>query len=122
MFQRGRRNWDRIGKIRLPETVRFVDYSGITLAGDRITVISQVSSALWLGNLAPSRWQVTGAGTSYALSRAADGSIVYDTAEGVSWIAPQEHRRGCWLQRPRRCVKRRPGQSFGIRACVRCSV
>ena len=90
VFQRGRRNWDRIGKIRLPETVRFVDYSGITVAGDRITVISQVSSALWLGNLAPARWQVTGAGTSYALPRAADGSIVYGTAEGVSWIAPDQ--------------------------------
>jgi hypothetical protein len=90
VFQRGRRNWDRIGKIRLPETVRFVDYSGITVAGDRITVISQVSSALWLGNLAPSRWQVTGAGTSYALPRAADGSIVYGTAEGVSWNAPDQ--------------------------------
>ncbi len=88
VFRRGRHHWDRVGKIRLPETVRFVDYSGIAVDGDRIAVVSQVSSALWVGNLAPSEWQVTGAGTSYALPRDADGSVLYGTAEGVSWTAP----------------------------------
>ena len=76
--------------IRLPETVLFVDYSGIAVNGDRIAVVSQASSALWVGNLAPSGWQVTGAGTSYALPRDADGGILYGTAEGVSWIAPDQ--------------------------------
>ena len=90
VFQRGRRNWDRVGKIRLPETVLFEDYSGIAVTEDRIAVISQVSSALWLGSLAPSGWQITGAGTSYALPRASDGSIAYGTVEGVSWIAPDQ--------------------------------
>ena len=59
VFQRGRHHWDRVAKIRLPETVLFVDYSGIAVNGDRIAVVSQVSSALWVGNLAPSGWQVT---------------------------------------------------------------
>jgi hypothetical protein len=49
-----------------------------------------VSSALWLGQLAPSGWEVTGDGTCYALPRDADGGIVYGTAEGVSWMAPDE--------------------------------
>ena len=88
VFHRGRRHWDRVGKIRLPETVLFEDYSGIAVSGDRIAVTSQASSALWLGNLAPSGWQVTGPGTCYALPRDGDGSILYGTAEGVSWIAP----------------------------------
>ncbi len=90
VFQRGRRHWNRVAKIRLPETVLFADYSGIAVTGDRIAVVSQVSSALWVGNLAPSAWQVTGAGTSYALPRHADGGILYGTAEGVSWIAPDQ--------------------------------
>ncbi|HTT55311.1 MAG TPA: hypothetical protein VMH35_28300 [Streptosporangiaceae bacterium] len=90
VFRRGRHHWDRVGKIRLPETVLFVDYSGITVDGDRIAVISQVSSALWVGTLAPSSWQVTDAGTSYVLPRDADGGILYGTAEGVSWIAPDQ--------------------------------
>jgi hypothetical protein len=87
VFRRGRRAWDRVAKIRLPETVQFTDYSGIA---DRIAVVSQESSALWLGRLAPDGWQVTDDGMSYALPRAADGSIVYGTAEGVSWIAPDQ--------------------------------
>ena len=88
VFRRGRRNWKRVGKIRLPETVLFEDYSGIAVDGDRIAVVSQESSALWLGRLAPDGWQVADAGTSYALPRDVDGDIVYGTAEGVSWMAP----------------------------------
>jgi len=58
--------------------------------GDRIAVISQVSSALWLGRLAPSGWEVAGDGICYALPRGADGGIVYGTAEGVSWMGPDQ--------------------------------
>jgi hypothetical protein len=87
VFRRSR-NWDRVAKIRLPETVLFEDYSGIAVTGDRIAVVSQASSALWLGHLALDGWQVTGPGTTYALPTDADGNVVYGTAEGVSWIAP----------------------------------
>jgi hypothetical protein len=90
VFVRGRRHWDRVGKIRLPETVLFEDYSGVAVAGDRIAVVSQVSSALWVGRLAPSSWEIAGAGTVYALPRGAAGEIVYGTAEGVSWISPDQ--------------------------------
>ena len=88
VFRRGQRQWDRMAKIRLPETVLFQDYSGIAVADGRIAVVSQESSALWVGSLAPDGWEVTDAGRCYALPRPADGSIVYGTAEGVSWIAP----------------------------------
>jgi hypothetical protein len=90
VFRRGRHHWEHVGRIRLPETVLFEDYSGIAVTGDRVAVISQVSSALWVGNLAPSGWQVTDAGTCYALPRDADGGILYGTAEGVSWMAPDQ--------------------------------
>ena len=52
-----------------------------------MAVISQVSSALWIGSLSPSSWEVTGEGNCYAFPRDADGEIIYGTAEGVSWIA-----------------------------------
>jgi hypothetical protein len=90
VFQRGDRHWERVGKIRLPETVLFEDYSAIAVTGDRVAVISQMSSALWVGDLAPSGWEVTGAGTCYALPTDPDGSIAYGTAEGVSWMAPDQ--------------------------------
>ena len=60
---------DRVAKIRLPETVLFQDYSGIAVAGGRIAVVSQESSALWVGSLAPDGWEVTDAGMCYALPR-----------------------------------------------------
>jgi len=84
---RRRRHFEHVGTIRLPETLPFADYSGIAVAGDRMVVVSQVSSALWVGRLAPSGWAVTGEGTSYAFPRDAQGEIVYGTVEGVSWIA-----------------------------------
>ena len=90
VFRRGHRQWDRVATIRLPETVLFQDYSGIASADGRIAVVSQESSALWVGNLAPDGWKFTDAGVSYALPRPADGSIVYGTAEGVSWLAPDQ--------------------------------
>jgi hypothetical protein len=90
VFRRGHRQWERVAKIRLPSTVLFEDYSGIAMAGERVAIISQASSALWLGNLAPSGWQVADAGISYALPRDHDGRIIYGTAEGVSWIAPDQ--------------------------------
>ena len=90
VFQRGDGQWELVDKIRLPETVLFEDYSGIAVDGDRIAVISQVSSALWLGRLAPSGWEVAGDGICYALPRGADGGIVYGTAEGVSWLGPDQ--------------------------------
>lgn len=87
VFTRGEHHWERAGKIRLPETLSFEDYSGITVTGGRIAVMSQVSSALWIGSLSPSSWEVTGEGNCYAFPRDADGEIIYGTAEGVSWIA-----------------------------------
>ena len=90
VFRRGPHQWERLGTIRLPETVLFEDYSGIAISGDRVAVISQVTSALWIGRLAPSGWEVADAGTTYLLPRNADGEIVYGTAEGVSWIAPDQ--------------------------------
>jgi hypothetical protein len=90
VFERGDRHWERVGKIRLPETVLFQDYSAIAVTGDRVAVISQMSSALWVGDLAPSGWEVAGAGTCYALPTDADGAVVYGTAEGVSWMAPDQ--------------------------------
>jgi len=75
---------------RLVTASAIVPGGAVLVDGDRIAVVSQVSSTLWVGNLASSGWQVTGAGASYALPRHADGGILYGTAEGVSWIAPDQ--------------------------------
>ena len=90
VFRRGRHHWDHVGRIRLPKTLLFEDYSGVALDGDRIVVVSQVSSALWTSRLAPSTWDITDEGTTREFPRDARGEIIYGTVEGVSWIAPDQ--------------------------------
>lgn len=87
VFARGRRHWDRVDTIRLPESLRFEDYSSVAVAGDRVAVVSQASSALWVGRLARSRWEVAGEGTTYGFPLDREGRTVYCTVEGVSWVA-----------------------------------
>jgi hypothetical protein len=90
VFHRGPRHWEHVARIRLPETLLFEDYSGISVDGERITVVSQASSALWTGRLRPTSWGITDEGTTHAFPRDALGEIIYGTVEGVSWIAPDQ--------------------------------
>jgi hypothetical protein len=85
VFRRGQKDWDRVGKIRLPRTLLFEDYSSIAADGDRLAVVSQVNSALWVGSLAPSSWDIVDEGITYTFPRNADGQVIYCNVEGVSW-------------------------------------
>jgi hypothetical protein len=82
-------DWQRLDTIELPTTVRFVDYSSLSVRGERITVASQESSALWVGRLHPDRWEVADAGTIYLFPRAFDGGLLYRSIEGISWLGPR---------------------------------
>jgi hypothetical protein len=86
----GRHRWDRVHTIHLPAVLPFVDYSSISVAGDRIAVLSQESSALWVGRLNPSTWDVAGAGEVHRFPCDGRGRTLYGTVEGVSWIGAGE--------------------------------
>lgn len=90
VFARGRRRWDHVGTIRLPGSLRFEDYSSLAAADDRVAVVSQESSALWIGRLSPSRWELADEGTTYGFPLDDEGRTVYCTVEGVSWVAPDQ--------------------------------
>jgi len=91
VFSEGRAaEWERVATIHLPTSLRFTDYSGISVAGDRVAVVSQESSALWVGRLAPSSWELLDAGTTYVFPRDERGRIRYGTVEGVSWLGEDE--------------------------------
>jgi hypothetical protein len=79
--------WEHAGTIRLPETLEFEDYSSLSVAGDRLAVVSQASSALWVGRLAPSGFEVAGEEGTFRFPRDPHGRTVYCTVEGVSWVA-----------------------------------
>lgn len=90
VFGRVERGWEHVGTIALPPSLGFDDYSSVALAGERLCVVSQESSALWVGTLARSAWQVAGEGAVHRFPRDADGKVVYCNVEGVSWLSANE--------------------------------
>jgi hypothetical protein len=82
VFRPGRRNWKHVATVDLPDDLELADYSGISLAGNRMALISQQSGTLWVGELAPDKWSATGPGRTYRFPRG------YRTVEGVCWLDP----------------------------------
>jgi hypothetical protein len=85
-----RGGWVHTGTIRLPRALDFEDYSGISLVGDRLAVVSQASSALWVGRLLRDGTdladEVADQGTVFRFPTDSRGRKIYRTVEGVSWL------------------------------------
>ena len=81
-----RGGWVHTGTIRLPRTLEFEDYSSISAAGDRLAVVSQASSALWVGRLRADGTDLVDEGTVFRFPTDSRGRTVYRTVEGVSWL------------------------------------
>ncbi|MDP2320977.1 MAG: hypothetical protein Q8O42_16740 [Acidobacteriota bacterium] len=100
--------WQSVATINLPPSVKFEDYSAVTLRGRTIAVLSQQTSRLWIGTLRFSDWTITGPGTIYDFPRSRKGKIRYCTLEGVSWCSPNTLVMVSDLVKPhyaRRCRK-----------------
>jgi hypothetical protein len=98
--------WVPIARIKLPHTVDFEDYSAVSLRGDRIAVISQRTSRLWIGKLQRGTWTIAGRGRIYDFPRTKHGDPKYCTLEGLCWLSDRTfvlvsdlikpaYRRGC---------------------------
>jgi hypothetical protein len=90
VFRWDAETWEHDGTIRLPKAVRFRDYSGLDLRNGCLTVISQASSALWVGRL---RADPTGPeerikddGRLFLFPRDRKDRILYGNLEGVTWL------------------------------------
>jgi hypothetical protein len=86
VFRRGRHNWRHVATAKLP--VRLADYSAVSAAGGRLALVSQESSAMWVGAFATGTWTAAGPGDTYLFPRDPDGDPLYRTAEGVCWLGP----------------------------------
>lgn len=86
--QRGRM-WKSIAEIKLPRSAKFKDYAGMAIRGDRLAVVSQESSRLWVGTLRPDRWTIAGQGRVYDFPRTKKGRKRYFTVEGITWLSAQ---------------------------------
>jgi hypothetical protein len=79
--------WVPVAQIKLPPTVDFEDYSAVSIRGDRIAVISQRTSRLWIGKLRMSSWTIGGRGRIYDFPRTKRGRVKYCTLEGLCWLS-----------------------------------
>ena len=80
--------WRSIGRIKLPRHVRFKDFAGLALRGNRLAVVSQESSRVWIGHLRSGQWSIRGRGRIYDFPRTKNGKKLYYTVEGISWLSP----------------------------------
>jgi hypothetical protein len=78
--------WASVAVIKLPPTLDFEDYSALSLRGDRIAVISQQDSRLWVGTLRRGAWTIAGRGRTYDFPRTKAGKPRYCTLEGLCWV------------------------------------
>jgi hypothetical protein len=83
VYRRQADAWIRVAVIELPRAWALKDYAGIDLRGDRLAIVSQSSSKLWIGALDRTAWSVKGPGKLYRFPR---GEEPYGNVEGVSWL------------------------------------
>jgi hypothetical protein len=87
IFQKADGGWRHRGTIKLPKSVQFEDYAAVDVAGNRIAVVSQASSALWIGTFEDDSWSFVDDGTVYPFPPDDNGDRAYFNIEGVAWLA-----------------------------------
>jgi hypothetical protein len=109
VLQRAGTVWKPVAEIALPKSVRFEDHSAVSLRGDRIAVISQQTSRLWIGRLRLRDWTIAGRGTLYDFPRTRKGKPKYCALEGLCWLSPRTFvlvSDRCRKAAAKRCRKR----------------
>jgi hypothetical protein len=87
-FKKEKKRWSHVDTIKLPKSVQFEDYSGMSMEEGRVAVVSQQNSMLWIGVFEESAWSWRDDGRLFQFPRATDGAIKYGNIEGVAWITP----------------------------------
>ncbi|MEZ6186310.1 MAG: hypothetical protein R3F62_15045 [Planctomycetota bacterium] len=73
--------------LEIPETADFKDYAGIDVDGDRVVIVSQASSKVWVGELEPKSLTFKGKGQVYRMPLEGGAEkTTFDRVEGVVWL------------------------------------
>jgi hypothetical protein len=86
VFKKKKKFWKHIGKIKLPEEVDFEDYADISIRGKHVAIVSQASSALWVGKVDLSSSKISGKGQVYRFPLDKNDKCIYCNVEGVDWL------------------------------------
>lgn len=86
VLQKLEKTWKKIKTIKLPKSVKFEDYSAISLENNRLAVISQTSAKLWIGTFQNESWEFIDKGVVYTFPTNKKGKIIYGNVEGICWL------------------------------------
>ncbi len=88
LYQKKKKSYKYLKKIYLPKNLNFKDFSDMDLQKNgRLAIVSQESSALWIGELDTNKWEIKSKGQRYDFPKSKKGKTQYCNIEGVSWIS-----------------------------------
>jgi hypothetical protein len=79
-------SWQKIKTIHIPYTANFQDYSDLAIHNNKIALVSQKDSALFIGRFDFNLLEFVGSGNVYNFPRDHGCNIQYCNVEGISWI------------------------------------
>lgn len=88
VFERGKDKWTHVKTLRLPKALRCEDYASLDVIGNRIAVVSQASSLLWLGTFKDQHGNFKDPGKVYRFPENHKHRCVYCNVEGIAWLSP----------------------------------
>ncbi len=88
VFEKTKKLWSHVAAIKLPRSVQFKDYAGMSIADGRVAVVSQENSMLWVGEFVEAEWGWRDEGRLFEFPRTDAGEILYGNVEGVAWMGP----------------------------------
>lgn len=86
VFQPKTGYWSHAATIRLPKELPFGDYVSLEVRGRRLAILSQASSAVWIGTLQEGGWGFVDDGIIFCLPPSKSGNNIYCTVEGITWV------------------------------------
>ena len=87
VFKRKKNSWKHTDRIKLPKEVDFEDYADIAVRGKNVAIVSQASSALWVGTISLSSLKISRKGQVYKFPLNKSDKRVYCNVEGVDWLS-----------------------------------
>ena len=90
VFEKNDNYWEHVSVLAIPSGVRFVDYAGLGLSGNRVLVTSQECSSLWIGKLKDRKWTFEDEGMICHFPTK-EGKTIYCNLEGVCEIPGQNN-------------------------------
>lgn len=79
--------WETVEVVRLPAMAEFEDYSGIAVMENRVAIVSQSNSAMFVGNIDIANGNVRfSEGRVVDFPRGRECEVLYCNVEGIAWL------------------------------------